>query len=464
MNRSNIIQEQLALILESEHFRSSDRRCRALNFIVQNDLAGRKGKNTAKNIAELLSGFRDAIYVRTLMQEVRDKLTKYYEYLKDEMVIIEIPIGRYWPVYKFKIPSDTIEILNPRGQVTNLAQNSPRSQKAQEYYCSGYQLWMARRPDSIIKAIQFFQQAIQEEHTSYNLCYAEAYAAVAECYTFLYLTGTKHSQVYSNAKSHAGIGIDVAPSSEITNAAFGAVLAIFERDWENAELYLKRSIEINPNYNSAHGWYSGLLASIGRNSEAIHHAQQTRKLDPLSSFAHAHAAKVLYFCRHYDDSIEILQRLVASEPYNPFVCVLLSMNWVATGKLEPAIDLLKRAVQITNKDTQTLSTLGMAYARFGSTADAKEIINELESRAVQQNQYVPQSLVAQIWVSLDQIENTFSCLEAAYNDWDFYLLSIQGWEVFDPIRHDPRFYSLLSRLRLNNHNSKLFTGGSETPA
>lgn len=461
MNKSDLILAQLSLILGSEHFRSSERRCHALNFIIQNDLVGKKVKNTAKGIAQSLPGSRDAQYAKTLMQEVRKALTKYYENFVNETVRIEIPIGRYWPTYEFQQISNTVELLSPRGEIVNIVQNSPRSQKAQEYYSSGYQLWIDRRPDSIIKAIQLFQQAIQEEYSSYNSCYADAFAAVAECYIFLYLTGSKHSEVYSNAKSHAQTGIQHAPSSAATNAAYGAVLAIFEREWENAELYLKKSIQINPSYVAAHGWYSGLLVSVGRNSEAIYHAQQTRKLDSLSSFAHAHAAKVLYFCRKYDDSIEILQRLITGEPYNPFVCTLLGMNLVAIGNYEHAIDVLKRATQVTRRDALTLSTLGMAYARFGLTIEANEIINELELRSAQQNSYIPQSLVAQIWAGLNRTEKTFSCLESAYNDWDFYLLQIQGWEVFDPIRHDPRYYSLSSRLGFINTNSERTAGGPE---
>jgi hypothetical protein len=107
-----------------------------------------------------------------------------------------------------------------------------------------------------------------------------------------------------------------------------------------------------------------------------------------------------------------------------------------------------------NRNVLSLSTLGNAYARSGRAVKAYEIIKEIESLSAQQNSYVPQSLVAQIWVGLNQVEKAFTCLEAAYTDWDFYLLSIQGWEVFDPIRRDPRFYSLSVRLGIINHNSE----------
>lgn len=454
MSKSKIILAQLALILDSHAFKNSERRCHTLKFIIQNDLAGKKEENTAEGIAQSLPGHRDAQYTKTLMQELRKKLKSYYENSDDYTVKIEIPIGRYWPVYEFRKLSNPIEFWDPQGNVDRLIPHSPRSQKAQEYYTDGYQYWTERRPESILKAIHLFQQAIQEEHSNFSSCYADAYAAVAECYTFLYLTGAKHSEVYSNAKSHAQTGINHAPYSEITNAAFGAVLAIFERDWENAERYFKRAMEINPNYPSAHGWYSGQLAAVGRNAEAVHHALQVRKLDPLSTFAHAHAAKVLYFCRNYDDSMEILQRLISNEPYNPFVCVFLGMNLVAKGNFEQAIDLLKRATQIMNRNVLSLSTLGNAYARANRTAEAKEIIEEIETLSAQQNSYVPQSLVAQIWVGLNQVEKAFTCLEAAYTDWDFYLLSIQGWEVFNPIRSDPRFYALSARLGLIDNSSE----------
>lgn len=159
--------------------------------------------------------------------------------------------------------------------------------------------------------------------------------------------------------------------------------------------------------------------------------------------------------------MEILQRLVSNEPYNPFVCMFLGMNLVAKGDFEQAIGLFKRSTQIMDRNVLSISTLGNAYARSGRTAEANAIIHEIKSLSAQQNSYVSQTLVAQIWVGLNQTEQAITCLEEAYTDWDFYLLSIQGWEVFDPIRSDPRFYALSARLGLINPKSELIAGDPE---
>ena len=49
-----------------------------------------------------------------------------------------------------------------------------------------------------------------------------------------------------------------------------------------AERMFLRAIELNPNYATAHHWYSGLLATMGRVDEARQFAERARALDPLS--------------------------------------------------------------------------------------------------------------------------------------------------------------------------------------
>jgi eukaryotic-like serine/threonine-protein kinase len=53
-------------------------------------------------------------------------------------------------------------------------------------------------------------------------------------------------------------------------------------DWSGAQREFRRAIQLNPNYATAHQWYSDLLAKTGRLEEAVVEAKRAVALDPLS--------------------------------------------------------------------------------------------------------------------------------------------------------------------------------------
>src|SRR6266508_1264645 len=50
------------------------------------------------------------------------------------------------------------------------------------------------------------------------------------------------------------------------HASLGRVLATYDWDWTSAEKEYKRTIELNPRYATAHQWYGGYLAVMGRSN------------------------------------------------------------------------------------------------------------------------------------------------------------------------------------------------------
>jgi len=53
-----------------------------------------------------------------------------------------------------------------------------------------------------------------------------------------------------------------------------------EGQFGRAETMFRRAISLNPNYATAHQWFSDMLGSLGRREEALSHAQRAAELDP----------------------------------------------------------------------------------------------------------------------------------------------------------------------------------------
>src|SRR4029450_11023580 len=100
--------------------------------------------------------------------------------------------------------------------------------------------------------------------------YALAYAGLADCYAVYSayqveppgLSGPK-------AKAAARRALEIDERLAEAHAALGMTLMTYDFDWPAAEREFKRSIELEPEYATAHLWYGIYLGSTGRVEEAL---------------------------------------------------------------------------------------------------------------------------------------------------------------------------------------------------
>ena len=97
----------------------------------------------------------------------------------------------------------------------------------------------------------------------------------------------------------------------------------YEWDWLGAEWEFKRAIELNPNYATAHHWYSVHLRGVGRPEEAMAESRRAQELDPLSLTINQTVGGVFYAKRQYDQAIEQLRRTLEMDQNFPLTRVRL---------------------------------------------------------------------------------------------------------------------------------------------
>src|SRR5207302_9050407 len=77
----------------------------------------------------------------------------------------------------------------------------------------------------------------------------------------------------------------------------------------------QRAIELNPNYATAHHWYSDTpLLATGRIDEAIAEMKRAQELDTLSLIINAELGSNYIFARQYDKAIEQLRKTIEMDP------------------------------------------------------------------------------------------------------------------------------------------------------
>ena len=90
------------------------------------------------------------------------------------------------------------------------------------------------------------------------------------------------------------------------------------------------------------------------------------------------------------------------------------------------------------------SSLGYACAVSGDRAKAGQVLRELEELSKQR--YVSPANRAAVYLGLGENEKALDWLEKAYEDRDPIFWWINGDQLYDSVRHAPRFQALVRKV------------------
>jgi tetratricopeptide (TPR) repeat protein len=207
---------------------------------------------------------------------------------------------------------------------------------------------------------------------------------------------------------------------------------------------MKRALELNPQFAFGYCWYSGFLTWGGRHQEAGTAIQKAQALDPLNPLYASFAGMHYYGMRRYDQSLQELNKALEIEPNFLLAVWFSGMAFMNKEMPEQSIKFFKRAVDISQGGTFFIAYLAMAYAKFGFTDEAEELLAQMRDRS--STEYVAPLNFARAYLGLNQMDQFFEELEKAYNEKNV-LLYLPYSPEFDSIRSDLRYVSILNKLQ-----------------
>jgi tetratricopeptide (TPR) repeat protein len=329
--------------------------------------------------------------------------------------------------------------LTPQQQ-THFASTRPVNPEAYEAYLRGRYFWNKRTEEGLTKGIEFFGQALEKDPA-----YALAYTGLADCYCLLgVLSFRPPKDAFPRAKAAAAKALELDETCAEAHISLARVKADYEWDWHGAEGEYKRAIELNPNYATAHHWYSDYLQGRGRQDEAIAEIKRALELDPLSLIINAVAGQQLYSGRRYDQAVEQLRKALEMDPNFALAHWFLGDTYEQKAEYESAIAEYQKARTASGGSTYAVAALGRAYAAAGKRREALKILGELKE--LSKRTYVSPYFMGSIYIALGGKDQALEWLQKAYEERDPWMGYLKVEPAFDPLRSDPRFQDLLRRM------------------
>lgn len=309
-------------------------------------------------------------------------------------------------------------------------------------YLKGRAYWATRSEEGIHKAIKLFEEAIARDPN-----YALAIAGLADCYVMLGMYAYRRpNAVFPIAKELALKALGIDDKLAEAHASLSETMSHYYFDWSKADFELRRALELNPNFSQAHAWFGTcLLAATGRLDEALVENRRAEELDPRSALMAGEVGRVLYFARRYDEAIEQQKKAIALEPDSPLYHKNLADVLTQKRMFSEALVEIDRAVELAKGSAFLLDDAGYVYAVSGKRDKAKRVLGQLDE--LSEETYTPEYGRAVIYTGLGDKDKAMEWLEKAYNQRCF-LTWLKVDPIFDPLRDDDRFQSLLEKLGL----------------
>ncbi|HEY0593084.1 MAG TPA: protein kinase, partial [Thermoanaerobaculia bacterium] len=313
---------------------------------------------------------------------------------------------------------------------------------AREEYLKGIyqQLNMPMNP---MMARRHFERAVAIDPR-----YAEPYAGIAETYVAagFFINPIAPMEVFPKVKELTVKAIELDPTVASAYVSRGVARVHSEWDWKAAESDFRRAIELNPSLAAAHHWYAHLLLALDRIDESVAESERAATLDPDNVMWGSCVGWHCLYARQYDASIARLQGVIAKRPMNFLAHLYLGRAYEATGRHREAIASFRTAVSQSGNSATVLAAMAHALARGGQRQEAEAILASLMKRS--ETEYVSAYDIAVIHAGLGDADAAFEWLEKSYLERSAWLAHIKWDERFADLRTDPRFTSLVRRIRL----------------
>jgi adenylate cyclase len=308
-------------------------------------------------------------------------------------------------------------------------------------YLKGREYWNQRSESGLRKAIEYFQLALDADAD-----FALAYVGIADCWSVLQSSGfSSTTETIPKVKQAVLSALKLDNTLAEAHTSYAAELAMYDWKWEEAELEFKRAIELNPNYATAHQWYSySVLRCSRRLDEELSEAYKALELDPLAPVMSVNIGQTFYYREEHDKAIEYFDKALAINPNNLFAYLLQAASYLASARYEKGIEMTETYLPKIQTEIRTKLGLVVAYGMAGRTDDARRFLAEVEQ--VGDKEPIPPGEFADAYSVLGETDKMFEFLDKAAlqkgNTVPFSLID----PFYKRYRSDPRFIALKNKV------------------
>jgi len=316
--------------------------------------------------------------------------------------------------------------------------------EAYNLYLKGRFFWGRRTEEGLSKSVEYFKEAIVLDPD-----YALAYAGLADAY---YIQGywgwLPKEEGYTLAEETVLKALKIDNNLAEAHTVMGAMYAWKEWNWEKARKEYEHAIKLDPNFVTAHHYYSELLDILGENKKAREQIDRAIELDPFLPVLRYLSAIYYYNEGLLENSFDEYNTLQELDPGYGNGEVHWGKFYIHIMKNEDlnALEEVKKAIKMDSSTALEAERVSTLYSNSGING----VINLLIELELQETIPSPYKL-ARLYLMLDQKEEALTCLEKGLENKYKSIALIYNELDFHNLRSEVRFQEMLKKLGLSEY-------------
>jgi tetratricopeptide (TPR) repeat protein len=200
-----------------------------------------------------------------------------------------------------------------------------------------------------------------------------------------------------------------------------------------------------------------ILMPHNRMGEAVAEIERTLESDPFSGLSRAWLALFHLFRRDCEPAIKEARLLLGLEPTSCWPHFIMGAAYrqqyvVASMAGHSRPDLAAEAISEHLKAHELAPGIDFLLGWLGlalGVCDRKDEARAVLERFQKTTHYMLPTNFAHVYLGLGEIDAAFEWLDRAVEERDQLIMPILSYAHYDPLRQDPRFAGLLSKMNLN---------------
>ena len=330
------------------------------------------------------------------------------------------------------------ELTNTENKL--FARRGTDNAEAYEKYLRGRFYQSQNTHEGLNRSIEFYEQSIALDPN-----FAEAHAGIADAYILQFNLGIRSSEeTIPKARESINRALQLDPALSYAYTSLALIQFLIDHNWTDAEISLKRAIELNSNNADAYHRYAYFLMRLGKFDESLKMAEKARELNPLSNIIQ-NGIGLTYLCaRRYSEAIRILEKTAAENPQFSLPMWLLGNAYEGAGDMEKVLESDLKALEI--EGGKELAAKLRERKQEGGISAANQLWLDQTARTKEtRDSNVTALFVASRAAIVKDREKTLYWLERSLHEGDPILGSIRYLARYDFVRDDPRFQSIVRK-------------------
>ncbi len=315
-------------------------------------------------------------------------------------------------------------------------------------YLQGLFYWNKRNPESIRKAIEFYEQAINKCTT-----YTAAYSGLANAYTFLGTIGhMQGDEAFPKAEEYALKSIELNSTRADSYIALGYVNLFYHWNFDGADSNFRKAITLEPENEEARVAFAIYNRIIGRYDKMLTQAKAAVKIAPLSLPSMVDLGRAYTLVKEYDKALELFDKVIELDSNHRAAYEGKSFLYTEMQEFDKALKYADKYIGKIKGKNVGGTQLGYIKAQMGDFEGATENLKLIQKRQEEAPELNLSLDFAVVYASMNEEDQMFEYLNKAVDDKMGAVLFINSISAFTKFAHDDRYIAILEKIGLPNQS------------